>query len=302
MPTQDRSEPGWRGIALPWAARRCGALEALATSSGTPEDIAEATGVDEDAAERLVAALESEGFLARVGDEYEPTNRLLGFLTKTDLRSIGRLPAELDAFDRWVALPGTVAGKAPPEPPDALRNRLGREAAADETRVRSEVTTAVYAAPDGERVVVVGDGPGRRAVEFHERGWDVTLLDSEARIDAVEPLLRREAVELRGGDPTDLPDCDLAVFVGTLSERDADGARAVVEAAGRASPAAVFLDAFHGETDGAALADVDRLATGAGRVHDAETVRSWVADSFGDAAMEPVPGSPMSAAVGRAIQ
>lgn len=302
MPTQDRSEPGWREVALLWASRRCGALEALATSSGTPTDVAEEAGIDEDAAARLVAALESEGFLARVGDEYEPTNRLLGFLTKTDLRSIGRLPAELDAFDRWVALPGTVAGEAPPEPPDALRNRLGREAADDETRIRSEVTTAVHAAPDGDHVVVVGDGPGRRAVEFADRGWEVTLLDSEARIDAVEPLLRREAVELRGSDPTDLPDCDLAVFVGTLSERDADGARAVVGAARRASPVAVFLDTYRGETDGAALADVDRLAAGAGRVHDAEAVRSWLVESYGDVAVEPVPGSPMSAVVGRAIQ
>lgn len=302
MPTQDRSEPDWREVALLWAARRCGALEALATSSGTPTDVADEADIDDEAAARLVAALESEGFLARVGDEYEPTNRLLGFLTKTDLRSIGRLPAELDAFDRWVALPGTMAGETPPDPPDALRNRLGREAAVDETRVRSEVTTAVHAAPDGDHVVVVGDGPGRRAVEFADRGWDVTLLDARERIDAVEPLLRRTPVELRGGDPTDLPDCDLAVFVGTLSERDADGARRVVEAAGRTSPVAVFLDTYRGESDGAALADIDRLAAGAGRIHDAETVRSWVADSFGDAAMESVPGSPISAAVGRAIQ
>ena len=302
MPTQDRSEPGWREVALLWAARRCGALEALATSSGTPTDVAEATGIDEDAAERLVAALEAEGFLARVGEEYEPTNRLLGFLTKTDLRSIGRLPAELDAFDRWVALPETMAGGAPPDSPDALRNRLGREAAAGETRVRSEVTTAVRAAPDGDRVVVVDDGPGERAVEFAERGWDVTLLDSRERIDAVEPLLRRKAVELHPGGPDDLPDCDLAVFVGTLSDRDGGGARAVVEAASRATPVAVFLDTFGGATEGAALGDIDRLATGSGRVHDAETVRSLLADCFGDATVEPVPGSPISAAVGRAIQ
>lgn len=302
MPTQDRSEPGWREIALLWAARRCGALEALATSSGTPTDVAEATGVDEDAAERLVTALETEGFLARVGEEYEPTNRLLGFLTKTDLRSIGRLPAELDAFDRWVALPETMAGEAPTDPPDALRNQLGREAAADETRVRSEVTTAVHAAPDGDRVVVVGDGPGRRVVEFAERGWDVTLLDARERIDAVEPLLRREPVELRAGEPTDLPDCDLAVFVGTLSERDAEDAYAIVEAARQASPAAVFLDTFHGVTEDAALADIDQLATGAGHVHDAETVRSWLTSTFGDAAIKSVPGSPISAAIGRAIQ
>lgn len=303
MPTQDRSGPGWREVALLWAARECGALDALATSAGTPEAVAEDVGIERDAAERLVAALEAEGFLASVGDEVEPTNRLLGFLTKTDLRSIGRLPAELDDLDRWIALPGTMAGDAPPEPPDGLRNRLGREAALDETRRRSEVTTAVHAAPDGDCVVVVGDGPGRRAVEFAERGWDVTLLDSPERVEAVEPLLRSEAVEVHAGEPTEVPACDLAVFVETLSERDAGpAAKAVVEAAAEAAPAAVFLDAFRGETEGAALADVDRLARGVGRVHDVDDVRSWLADSYAEATVKPVPGSPIAAAVGRAIQ
>jgi len=303
MPTRasSQSESGWRSLALLWAARRCGALEALATSAGTPAELADAADVEADAAERLVAALEAAGFLAAVGDEYEPTNRLLGFLTKTDLRSVGGLPAALDDLERWVALPETAAGAAPPDPEDDLRNRLGREAAVDERRVRSEVTTAVHAAPDGERVVVVGDGPGPRAVEFARRGWTATLLETPERAEAVAPLLRAEPVGVRKGAPTDLPDCDLAVFVGTLSAREADAARSVVDAASDAAPAAVFLDAFHGATEGAALTDVGLLAAGAGRVHDAEAARAWLADSFGDAAVKSVPGSPLTAAVGRAI-
>ncbi|MCY4729742.1 hypothetical protein KY092_04115 [Natronomonas gomsonensis] len=302
MPTQDRSEPPWREIALLWAARRCGALEALSTTAGAPEAVADATDIDPEAAERLVAALQSQGFLTRVDGECEPTNRLLGFLTKTDLRSIGRLPAELDAFGRWVALPETLAGRAVPEQPDELRNELGKEAAADEVCLRSEVTTAVHAAPDGDSVVVVGDGAGRRAVEFARRGWSVTLLDSEARIDAAEPLLRRESIDLRRGDGTEIPTCDLVVGVETLSRRDSDSATDHVAAAAAAASTVVFLDTFDGETPGAALVDIDRLAAGEGRVHGIGATRSWLEGAFDDVSVEAVPSSRRSALIGRSIQ
>ncbi|WP_254839649.1 hypothetical protein [Natronomonas marina] len=300
MPAADPTAE-WRELALLWAARRCGALEALATTAGTPEGVAEAADIDPAAAERLVAALHARGFLARVGDEYEPADRMLGFLTKADLRSVGGLPAEVDAFQRWVDLPATLAGEDVPEPPDAVRNELGRAAVLDETRVRSEVTTAVHAAPDGETVVLVGDGAGRRGREFADRGWSVTLLEAPGRIDAVEPLLRSTPVDLRGGDATDLPDCDLVVGVGTLRRHEPAGAREVVEAASDAAGAAVFLDAFYGETPDAELFDVGALSAGEGRVHDVGAVRSWLDAAFGTAGVESVPASPLSAAVGRAI-
>jgi hypothetical protein len=304
MPTDERAAVEWRELALLWAARRCGALDALATTAGTPEGVADESDIDPAGAERLVAALEAEGFLTHVDGEYEPTNRLLGFLTKTDLRSIGRLPAELDAFDRWVALPETLAGADPPEPADALRNELGRERAADAARVRSEVTTTVHAAPDGDRVVVVGDGGGSRAVEFAERGWSATLYDTPERIEAVKPLLARESVDLQAGDPTDaaLPPCDLVVGIGVLQRYDAEDAREIVAAATKAAPVAVFVDAFQGVTDAAALEDIDRLASGRGAAHDAAAVRSWLADGYGEVHIEAVPSSPYSAAVGRVVE
>lgn len=301
MPTDEADRPPWRELALLWAARRCGALDALATEAGTPGDLTEATDFEDEAAERLVAALHARGYLARLGDEYEPTDRMLGFMTKTDLRSIGRRPGELDAFERWVALPERLAGEAPPEPTDALRNDLGRMAAVDDARLRSEVTTAVHAAPEGEHVVVVGDGAGHRAREFADRGWRVTLLDRPERIDAVEPLLRSTPVDLRAGAATDVPDCDLVVGVETLRGHDADGARAVVEAAGDAAPAAVFLDAYRGATPDAELLDIEQLSTGEGRIHDTEAVRGWLEAAFDDGSVEAVPASPLSAAVGRAI-
>jgi hypothetical protein len=307
VPTDENAAVEWRELAVLWTARRCGALEALATEAGTADAVARAAGIDPKGADRLVAALEARGFLTRVDGEYEPTNRLLGFLTKTDLRSVGRLPAELDAFDRWVALPETLAGAEPPEPDDALRNELGRERAADAARVRSEVTTAVHAAPDGDRVVVIGDGGGARAVEFAERGWSVTLCDTPGRIEAAEPLLARQQVTLRAGeaeDPTggDLPPCDIVVGVGALGRYDPADARRIVTAASEAAPTAVFLDAFRGVTDGAALADIDRLAAGRGAAHDAVAVRSWLADGFAEVRIEAVPTSPYSAAVGRVVE
>lgn len=304
MPTQDRATAEWRELALLWAARRCGALDALATTAGTAEAVADDADIDPAAAERLVAALEAQGFLAHVDGEYEPTNRLLGFLTKTDLRSIGRLPAEIDAFDRWVALPETLAGADPPEPADALRNELGRERAAGAARIRSEVTTAVHAAPDGDRVVVLGDGGGSRTVEFADRGWTATLYDTPERIDAVEPLLSHESISLQAGNPTDpdLPSCDLVVGIGILQRYDAEDAQRIVAAASDAAPVAVFIDAFRGETEAAALEDIDRLAAGSGAAHDAAAVRSWLADGYGDVRIEAVPSSPYSAAVGRVVE
>jgi hypothetical protein len=96
------------------------------------------------------------------------------------------------------------------------------------------------------------------------------------RAEAVAPLLRSTAVDVRSGDATDLPACDPVV--------------------------GVFLDALGGETADAELRDVEALAAGAGRVYDAGAVRSWLGSASGSAAVESVPGSPLSAAVGRAIE
>ncbi|PSP36344.1 hypothetical protein BRC63_08845 [Halobacteriales archaeon QH_10_70_21] len=64
---------------------------------------------------------------------------------------------------------------------------------------------------------------------------------------------------------------------------------------------AVFLDAFAGATPDAELLGVGLLAAGAGRVYDADAVRRWLEAAFGAATVESVPASPLSAAVGRAI-
>jgi SAM-dependent methyltransferase len=312
MPTRDHAVDDYRELLALRAARRTGALEALTTTAGTPADVAAETGLTERGAALLIAALADRGFLQAVGGEYEPTNRLLGFLAKRDLRSIGRLPGELDRLEDWLALPATLRGDAAGRADgdgvgrdDRLRNDLGARATVDESTVRAAVTAAVRERPDAERVVTVGDGPGRHADEFARRGFDVTLVDAPEVIAVDRPALA-DAVDLVAGDPlAELPDADLAFGADVLRRHDADDVRRLLTAAREAvgeGGVAVFVEAVRGETDGAALAALGAVArTGSGGAYDAATLRSWLdAAGFAGAVTE-VPGLADRAVVGRAI-
>lgn len=306
MPTQDRSGPDHRELLLLLAARRAGVLDALATTTGTAEGVASETGLDERAARLLVAALADRGFLERLGGEYQPTNRMLGFLTKTDVRSIGRLPAALDAVEDWLALPETARGDDRPDLPDRTRNRLGAAAAADEAAVRRAVTAAVRECPDAEHVVTVHDAPGTHAVEFARRGFDVTLVDDPDAVAANDAVLEHEAVTLRAANPRDdLPDADLVFGADALRRYAPVGVRdllASVRACRRSAerrPTAVFVDAVGGETPDAALLAVEAYARDGGEVHAREDLLTWLADAGFDGAVEPVPGDDRAAVVGR---
>lgn len=227
MPTDERRSGTGAPTASPardervrrllWAAREAGVLDAVLGEAGTPPAVAAAAGVTEKAAAVTIEVLADAGFLARVGDEYEPTNRALGLFAKRDLRSIGRLPHAVDVEGCWARLPETMAtGEAPPRPADWLRNRLGADAATDESVVRARVTAAVRAlhGPDGAgardgttgadgqpRVLDVAGGSGVHAREFVARGFDARLQDAPAAIEAVEPLLAGTAVSLVAAAP-----------------------------------------------------------------------------------------------------
>lgn len=189
---------------LLWAARETGVLEALLTEAATPEDAANSTGVAERAARITIEALAKYGYFERVGASYEPTNRALGFLTKTDVRSIGSAPHSLDSLSRWFALPETMkTGEVPEKPGNWTRNFMGAMANVDSQTVRASVTAAEHGHPRPERVLDVGGGPGTFAREFARRGAAVTLLDQPEVIEIVSPLLESEPVDLVSGDMLD---------------------------------------------------------------------------------------------------
>jgi hypothetical protein len=295
-----------RELLLLWAARECDVLDALATSAGTPADVARETGVTPHAAVQFVTALAAQGFLERVGDEYEPTNRLLGFLTKTDLRSIGRLPHALDTLDAWTALPETARTDDPPEPGEhATRNCLGAEWARDDATVRATVTAAVRAHPDADSVVVLHDGPGRHAREFAARGLDATVLETPERAEAVEPLLRSTAVRLEtGGQLDSIPQADLVCAVDLTRHHTPAANRTWLGAAFEAvgDRGTVVMVDPHRDHAAASLFAVETFATGGHGPYDAATLRQWVAEADFEPSAEAVPGVELTAVSGRRVQ
>ncbi|WP_255198633.1 methyltransferase [Halorarius litoreus] len=305
--TDDALPTGARELLVLWAARECEVLDALATSAGTPEDVATETGITPVAADTLVTALADRGLVEQVGDEYEPTNRLLGFLTKTDLRSIGRLPHALDTFDAWLALPETARTGTPPDPSEyATRNELGTEWSRDDTTVRATVTAAVRAHPDADSVVVLRDGPGRHAREFLARGFEVTLVETPERADAAAPLLRPTEVRLETGGYVDsIPQTDLVCAVDLTRRHTPEENRAWLRAAQAAlepGGAVVAVEPLRDHTPDAALLDVETLATGGARISEEATVREWFENAGFALDLEPVPGTDRVALVGRRVQ
>jgi len=297
MPTRDRDGASVETLALLWAARETGVLDALMTSAGTPAEVAAETGVTERAAEVTVRTLAAEGFLDCVGDAYEPTNRALGFLAKTDVRSIGRLSREVDLFDALTALPETMrTGEPPARSEDWTRNRLGAVAATDEAVVRACVTAAVRERPDADRVLDVGGAPGTFAVEFAARGYDTTLADRPDAVEVTRPFLANEPVDLRAGEFGDpLPDAGLA-FLPDLSPRlDAAEFRGLLTAVRDAldpDGVAVVVDRLGGRSPRATSVAVEALATGEGGAYSADDYREWLGDAgFDDIAVRDVPGT-----------
>jgi hypothetical protein len=296
----------YRELLLLRAARETGVLDALVSSADTPAEVAAAADVTERAAELTVDALRDMGLLERVGDAVEPTNRMLGFITKTDVRSVGPLPHELDRVESLVALPATMRTGDPPDPRgDATRNRLGARAAEDDATVRAAVTAAVREQPDAASVLVVADEAGRHAVEFARRGFDVTLLAEHRVVDAVQPLLGDERVELTAGDPLNGVDgaFDVAFHAKVAREYGPEQNRQLLAAAGNAladGGLAIHVDALRDGTPRAGLTAELLAGTVAGECYPAETVGEWFTDAGFDAVREgDVPGTECRFVAGR---
>jgi hypothetical protein len=295
-----------RELLLLRAARETGVLDALVSSAHTPADVAKEADVTERAARLTVDALLDMGMLEEVGDGVEPTNRMLGFITKTDVRSIGRLPYELDCVDALIDLPETMRTGEPSDlGPEATQNELGARAAEDDASVRAAVTAAVREHPDAEDVLVVAGGPGRHAVEFARRGFDVTLLDTPEAADVIDPLLERERVDLVRGDPLEGIEGDFDVVFHSRVAREYDSAdnRRLLSAAHDAvheNGLAIHVDAFREGTPDAALTAELLARTAGGACYEEGAVGEWFADAgFADVRAGDVPGTDCRFVAGR---
>jgi SAM-dependent methyltransferase len=298
-----------RELLLVRAARETGVLDALVSDADTPEEVAESAGITERAARLTVDALCDMGFLERVNDSVEPTNRMLGFITKTDVRSIGRLPHELDRLNALLSLPETMESGDPPLlNADWTRNRLGARAAEDDAGVRAAVTAAVREQPDADDVLVVADGPGQHAVEFARRGFDVTLLDDPEVVDAIGPLLEQERVSIEAGNPLHgvgdaTGEFDLVVYPEVAREYGPEDNQQLLSSAHdalREDGLVVHVDAFRdGEPDAALVAEL-LARTGSGDCYREGTVGGWFSDAgFADVRAGDVPGTDLRFVAGR---
>lgn len=291
---------------LLWAARETGVLEALLTEAGTPTEVADATGVTERAARIVVWALADDGYVERVDGSYEPTNRALGFLTKTDVRSIGSAPHTLDTLSRWVALPETMeTGEVPDAPEHWTRNFMGAMASVDSQTVRASVTAAEHARPRPERVLDVGGGPGTFGREFARRGAEVTLLDQPEVVEIVSPLLENEPVDLVPGDMLEeLPSGFDLVFCSRITHMfgPEENRRLFGNCYEALSPggAVVCTDFVRGRSPRAPAFAVNMLAqTENGDTYAEEEYRDWLtAAGFGRAEIREIPGTEMQVIVG----
>lgn len=310
MPTRDGSGPDHEELLLLWSARRTGVLDALTTTAGTADGVADETGLGRETSARFVRALADYGYLRRVGDEYEVTNRALGFLATRDVRSIGATPWALDVLDAAAAVgQGSESddGAAGTEDGDdsVRRHRLGAHAATSRSTVRASVTEAVHAAPDAARIVDVYGSSGVYAAEFARRGRAVTLVESERVLDAVGAMVAGRGVETVAAELPAVPvdAADLAVLAGVVRRHPPATNRALLRSVHGALSVGGTVAVFEPLRDRSAAARrvaVERLALGRGDTYASETVEDWLtATGFVATETRDVPGTPVQVVVGR---
>jgi SAM-dependent methyltransferase len=299
----------YRGLMILRAARQTGVLDAVLLHAGTPEAVAEEAGVTEESARVVLEAMVELGFLERVGEAFEATNRALGFFAKTDVRSIGTTPHDLDCLERWLSFPETMRTGEKPETPDEwTTNYVGAMAAIDDATVRASVTAAVHATPDAETVLDVGGGPGVFAQEFARRGRDVTLLDHPDVLERARPHLEPTPVELVAGDATDSLPTRSSGFDLVFCSRFAhalgpDQNRALLDNAFDAlapGGAVVHVDWVRGRSANAALLGAHMFVqTDHGDTYTEPQFRTWLTDAgFESFDCRSVPGTDMHAVIG----
>lgn len=325
MPTAGDSGLDVPALALLWAARETGLLDALLTETGDASEAADIAGVTDRAARIIVDALVHLGFFQRTDDAVEPTNRALGLLATRDIRSIGRVPAELDQFGALASLPSAMradeqedqhldddellnrsqSDRSQPETEQRTRHRLGEAYAVDDATVRATVDGIHAANPGADRVLALADGPGRHACELAERGLAVTLLDGKEVIDAVGPLLDGSNVEpvtssLMEGDPASY---DLVFLVDGMWSSAPEENRFTLQAVERAlAPGGAFvvIEPLSGRSDATPTVAAKALASGSGEPYTEATIAGWcVAAGLDELETSDVPGTSYRAVVAK---
>lgn len=332
MPTAGDSGLDTPALALLWAARETGLLEALLRETGSPSEAAAAAGVTERAARITVDALVDLGFFHRAQGTVEPTNRVLGLLATRDIRSIGHVPAGLDQFAALTSLPEAMradelgardeqfngenphgdqqsgrsgAAQQPGQPAtiQQVRHRLGAAYAVDDATVRASVDAIHAANPDAERVLAIADGPGRHARELAERGPAVTLLDGSPVVDAVGPLLAGSDVELLAGSLTAVEPAsyDLVFLVDGVWPTTPAENRFTLRAVERVlatDGAFVAVEPLRGRSDATPTIAARALAAGAGEPYTEAAIADWcVAAGLDEVETSDLPGTPYQAVV-----
>jgi SAM-dependent methyltransferase len=317
MPTAGDSGLDVPALALLWAARETGLLDALLTETGDASEAAAVAGVTDRAARLTLDALVDLGFFHRTDDVVEPANRALGLLTTRDIRSIGRVPAALDQFAALASLPAAMRGKAWDDQPgdgqalgrsqlnseQRIRHRLGAHYAVDDGTIRATVDGIHAANPDAGRVLALADGPGRHACELAERGPSVTLLDGQAVVDAVDPLLAGSGVQpVSCGLTAVAPGSYDLVFLvdGLWSNAPAENRYTLRGVERVLAPDGVFvaIEPLRGRSEATPAVAATALATGTGEPHTEATIAGWCdAAGLDDVETNDVPGTPYQAVV-----
>jgi len=271
-------------------ARETGVLDALVSSADTPAEVAETAGVTERAAELTVDALRGWGCWSRSATRWSrPTGCLGSSRRRTSVlsapsprtrprRVAGGAPGD-DAHGRPA---GTARGRHP-EPTWGARRRGRRDGPRGGHGYRPRATRRRLRARRRRR-------PGRHAVEFARRGFDVTMLAEQRVVDAVGPLLDHERVELVAGDPLDGADGPFDIVFHARVARDY-GPGEPPAARGRPRGArgrglAVHVDALRDGTPDAGLTAELLAGTESGEWYAAETVGEWFTDAGFEAVRE----------------
>lgn len=282
-----------------------GALDALYEEPATAPVLADQLDADAGALARLLALLESAGYVTADGDEYRLTDLSRRWVATESADSLG----PFFRFWREVVLPfcheyGTAAvlEGAPPETmyewldDHPEKWPLAQQAFEAAARSVSDDLVAAVDLQSGERILDVGGGHAHFSIECCRAAPSVaaTIVDDEAALAAAAENVERAGVEnwvsLVSGDyfETDLgEDYDAALVCNVLhahSERDCRRLLHRVHGALASGGRIAVLDQF--DADGplplartaTCCIDYVYLATLGGRVHDEDAVRSWLVE------------------------